>query len=162
MSHPAESAHVFSLVFTPAGSERKPADHYARVPADRLTLAVRQGVVGDAKGGGGRRQLNVMRAETVADLRAEGFHAGPGELGEQVVVAGLEEADLAVGNRLRVGAAVIEVTLPRTGCLRFERIQGKAKQTVEGRLGVMARVVADGEVAVGDAVAVAAAAAAGV
>jgi MOSC domain-containing protein YiiM len=74
-------------------------------------------------------------------------------MGEQIVVAGIDTAAVAVGTRVRLGAAVVEVTLPRTGCSRFERIQGgRSKRSVTGRLGVMARVVEAGEVAVGDAV----------
>jgi MOSC domain-containing protein YiiM len=144
-------AHVVSIVYRPRDTGR-PQDHYARVPADRVALAESQGIVGDRKGGSGDRQLNVMRAETVAELGAEGFKADPGELGEQIVVAGLPAGALAEGVRLRLGAAVILVGIPRTGCARFEMIQGKARQDAKGRLGSLARVVAGGEVAVGDPV----------
>jgi MOSC domain-containing protein YiiM len=46
---------------------------------------------------------------------------------------------------------VIEVGIPRTGCARFEAIQGKPRGLAKGRLGVLATVVAGGVVAVGDA-----------
>ena len=42
--------------------------------------------------------------------------------------------------------------IPRTGCARFEMIQGKPRNDAKGRLGVLATVVSGGEVAVGDAV----------
>ena len=87
-----------------------------------------------------------------AMVPTEGFKAGPGELGEQIVIAGIPVESLVPGARIRLGSAVIEVTKPRTGCGRFEAIQGKAKQSVVGRLGVMARVVVGGEVALGDEV----------
>ena len=74
-------------------------------------------------------------------------------MGEQIVVAGLDETALMPGAGLALGeSAVIEVTLPRTGCDRFEHIQGKPKETTKGRLGVMARVVAGGVVRTGDPV----------
>ena len=47
---------------------------------------------------------------------------------------------------------MIEVGIPRTGCARFEMIQGKPRQSAKGRLGSLATVVTGGEVAVGDAV----------
>jgi MOSC domain-containing protein YiiM len=54
---------------------------------------------------------------------------------------------------LRLGStATVEVVLPRSGCDRFERIQGKHKGLVRGRLGMMVRVVTDGPIAVNDAV----------
>ena len=145
--------HVVSICYTPAGVERRPADRYARIAVAEAALVEDFGIDGDAKGGSDKRQLNVMTAETMARLRAEGFQTAPGELGEQIVVAGVEEAALVPGARLALGdAAVIEVTLPRTGCDRFEHIQGKPKTTAKGRLGVMARVVTGGVVRTGDPV----------
>lgn len=144
-------AHVVSIVFRPRDAGR-PQDRYAREPVERARLVEFQGIAGDRKGGSGDRQLNVMRAETLAGLAAEGFRTGPGEMGEQIVVAGLPADALAAGARLQLGGAVIEIGIPRTGCARFETIQGKPRQAAKGRLGVMARVVTGGEVAVGDPV----------
>lgn len=151
---PRKSApHVVSIVYTPRGTTpRRPQGSYARIPIERVQLAEAKGIVGDVRGKAGKRQLNIMSAETLAELRAEGFRTGPGELGEQIVVSGIDLAAVPVGGRFRLGAAVVEVTLPRTGCDRFEMIQGKPKAAVAGRLGVLARVVTGGEVAVGDPV----------
>jgi MOSC domain-containing protein YiiM len=145
------TARVVSIVYRPPDAGR-PQDHYAREPVERARLVEFQGIEGDRKGGTGDRQLNVMLAESVAELQAEGFKAGPGELGEQIVISGIPAGALVPGARLRLGEAVIEVGIPRTGCARFEAIQGKLKATAKGRLGVMARVVTGGEVAVGDPV----------
>lgn len=148
-------AHIVSIAYTPRGVERRPTDHYARVPVERATLVESRGIEGDVKGAGGARQINVMRAETLTELGAEGRKVEPGQMGEQLVVAGLDPAIFVEGTRLRLGAeAVIEVGIPRTGCGRFEYIQGVTKQSVAGRLGVLARVVVGGEVAVGDEVVV--------
>ncbi len=117
-------------------------------------LTVDRGIEGDRKGKGRDRQLNIMSAETLANLAAEGFKTGPGQMGEQIVVDGIGVDSLPAGARIRLGeSAVVEVTIARTGCDRFEHIQGKLKKLVRGRLGVMARVVTGGPIAVGDAVA---------
>ena len=146
---------IVSIAYTPADVERRPAARYARVAAERAVLVADRGIDGDVKGNGGARQLNVMLAETVARLRAEGFHADPGELGEQLVIDGLEPAELGAGVRLRLGdKAVIEVSMPRTPCERFAHIQSRPKESGRGRIGFMARVVAGGEIAVGSAVSV--------
>jgi MOSC domain-containing protein YiiM len=143
--------HVVSIVYTPRDApELRPQDHFARVPVERVTLAENRGIEGDAKGRPGTRQLNIMPAEMLAELAAEGFKTAPGEMGEQIVVAGIDPTTIGVGTRVQIGEAVVEVTIPRTGCSRFEYIQGKPKESVRGRLGVMARVVAGGTVAVGD------------
>ncbi len=148
-------AHVVSIVYTPRDTaERKPMGRYARVATARAELVEQFGIANDAKGTTTSRQLNVMRAETLAELATEGFKIGPGEMGEQIVVAGLDPAALAEGTRLQIGAAVIEVGILRTGCARFEMIQGKERALAKGRLGVLATVVSGGALAVGDAVSV--------
>src|SRR5215218_3127244 len=144
-------AHVVSIAYRPKDSGR-PQDRYARVPADRVQLIARHGIEGDRKAGSKKRQLNVMLAEHLAELGEEGFRVAPGEMGEQIVVAGVEPAALVEGARLKLGAAVIEVYELRTGCARFEMIQGRPRREVRGRLGAIAGVVVGGEVAVGDAV----------
>lgn len=145
------TGRVESIVYTPKDIPvRKPQGHFARVPAERAELEAFRGIVGDSKGGTGDRQLNVMLAEVMAELGAEGFKAAPGELGEQLVLSGIDRSALGAGARVRVGGAVIEVVMPRTGCARFEAIQGKPRSAAAGRLGVMARVVEGGPVAVGD------------
>lgn len=148
-------AHVVSIVYTPRDTtERKPMDHFARVPVERTELVEQFGIANDAKGNTTSRQLNVMRAETLAELATEGFKTGPGEMGEQIVVAGLDPAALAEGTRLQIGGAIIEIGILRTGCGRFEMIQGKERSLAKGRLGVLATVVSGGALAVGDAVSV--------
>jgi MOSC domain-containing protein YiiM len=145
--------HIVSIVYTPENIDQRPADRYARVAVSQATLVKGMGIQGDSKGRGGKRQLNVMLAGTVEQLRAEGFRTAPGELGEQIVIAGLESVSPSAGLRLHLGeAAVIEVTYPRTPCGRFSRIQGQPQETAQGRIGVLARVVQGGEIVVGDPV----------
>src|SRR4051794_7712783 len=104
------AATIVSIVYRPTHIEQRPADHYGRVPVERVRLVVGHGIQGDTKGSRGKRQLNVMQAEMVEQLQAEGFHAGPGGLGEQIVVAGLDADALAPGSRLQLGdSAIIEV-----------------------------------------------------
>ena len=146
-------AHLVSIVYSPHGVEARPADHYARVSLERITLIEGKGIAGDRKGGSGKRQLNVMCANVIAELGAEGFKTAPGEMGEQLVIDGIEPSALMMGTRLRIGdTAVIEMNIPRTGCVRFERIQGKLKSQAAGRLGVLATVLIGGEIAIGDEV----------
>jgi MOSC domain-containing protein YiiM len=146
-------ATIVSIAYTRPGENPRPEDHYARTPFLGATLIADKGIVGDRKGKGGKRQLNLMSAATLGELATEGFKTGPGEMGEQIAIEGLDVNRLSAGARLRLGSeAVVEVNEPRTGCDRFERIQGKFKGLVSGRLGVMARVVQGGSIAVGDEV----------
>ena len=147
--------HLVSITIKTVEMESKPPDRFSRTCVERAVLSPRQGVVGDVKGGSGKRQLNVMFAETIAELEGEGCHVAPGELGEQIVVAGLPPESRTAGVQLQICAsAVISLDFPRTGCARFERIQKRSKQSVAGRLGMMARVLVGGEIAIGDQVTV--------
>ena len=146
---------VVSIVYTPENVERKPEDFYARVALDRVTLIEGHGIAGDIKGNTGTRQLNIMRAETMAELAGEGLKSKPGELGEQIVIEGFPPEQFVEGARFRIGqSAEIAIGIPRTGCGRFEHIQGTSKKNVAGRLGVLATVSAAGEIVVGDEVTV--------
>jgi MOSC domain-containing protein YiiM len=146
---------IVSIVFKPAEVEAKPADRYARIAVDSAEMVAGKGIDGDRKGSGEERHLNVMSRETLDTLRADGCKTGPGEMGEQIVVDGIDVNRLLAGTRLRLGsAAMIEVVKPRTGCARFERIQKIAIKHTTNRLGVMCRVDLGGQIHVGDEVAV--------
>ena len=145
------AARVVSIVYRPKDTGR-PQDRYSRESAERVRLVEAYGIEGDRKAGSPDRQVNVMLAETLAELGAEGFQVGPGQMGEQIVLAGVDPAALVEGARLKLGEAVIEVGILRTGCARFEMIQGKPRGDAKGRLGALASVVSSGAVAVGDAV----------
>lgn len=141
---------IASIVYKPAGLGEDPATHYLRVSVTDAELVAGRGIQGDLKGVA-NRPLNIMAAATLGALAAEGFQTGPGQMGEQLVFAGLDVDALAPGDRVQIGAeAVVEILKPRTGCDRFEAIQGRPASTVQGRLGMMARVVAGGPIRVGD------------
>jgi MOSC domain-containing protein YiiM len=94
-----------------------------------------------------------MSAEVMVALGGEGYLVEPGLLGEQLILSGIDVNALPVGSRIQIGGeACIELTEPRTGCAKFERYQEKSPQGAAGRLGMMARVVSSGAIAVGDAV----------
>src|SRR5690242_16696675 len=118
--------HVVSIAYKPADVENQPPDHFSRMSIERVVLVAGRGIQGDTKGRSANRQLNVMLAETVDQLRREGFKTGPGQLGEQIVVAGLPPDATGPGLRLRLGeSAVIEFLAPRLPCGRFAHIQGR-------------------------------------
>ncbi len=143
-------AEIYSLVYKPA--DEHAADHYTRVPLEQAHLVIGHGIEGDLSSKP-RRQLNINSFETIKALGDEGFKAKPGELGEQIILRGLDVNVLPAGTRIQLGAeAVIELQKPRTGCERFEAIQGRSPKAAKGRLGVMARVVHAGMVRLGDPV----------
>ena len=144
---------ITSIAYSPAHLPAEPADYYQRLPVSEAALVVGHGIQGDRKGGSPNRQLNIMSAEALGELAAAGFKTDPGQLGEQIVISGLDAGALVPGARVQLGeTACIEVISHRTGCERFEHIQGHPPSEAGSRLGVMAKVIAAGPIAVGDAV----------
>jgi hypothetical protein len=110
------------------------------------------------------RQVHLISAELHEELRARGFDVRPGNMGENVTTRGLDLLALPTGTRLRLGEeAVVEVTGLRNPCVQLDRFQQGLMAAVLDRddagelvrkAGVMAVVVAGGEVRPGDPVAV--------
>lgn len=92
--------------------------------------------------------------------RAAARHAAPlvhGALGENLTLAGLTEDQIWIGDRLHVGSALLEVTEPRQPCYKFNAVMGfphASKQMMQaGCTGFYLKVVEEGEVRAGDALA---------
>lgn len=106
------------------------------------------------------RQVHLIHAELHDELRSAGFAVSAGEMGENVTTRGLDLLGLPAGARLHLGqTAVVEVTGLRNPCVQLERIlPGLMAATLahdeNGGLvrlaGVMAIVLAEGDVAPGD------------
>jgi MOSC domain-containing protein YiiM len=106
------------------------------------------------------RQVHLIHSELHDELRAAGFELTPGQMGENVTTRGLDLLGLPTGTRLRLGdEAVVELTGLRNPCVQLDGIErGLMAATLErgrnGELirkaGVMAVVVASGEVRPGD------------
>jgi MOSC domain-containing protein YiiM len=144
---------VFSIVYKPNDAPASPPNQYNRAPLESALLTVEHGIDGDKKGGNPARQLNVMSYETLDELGSEGFKVQPGQMGEQIILKGINVNALAVGERLQLGGeACIEVVSYRNGCDRFEAYQGKPRTDAKDRLGIMAKVVTPGTIKVGDPV----------
>jgi MOSC domain-containing protein YiiM len=77
-----------------------------------------------------------------------------GMFGENFTSAGLFESELNIGDKLRVGSAVVRVTQPRMPCyklgIRFGRADMVKRFLASGRTGFYLAVLQEGEVGVGD------------
>ncbi len=119
--------------------------------------------------GGPLQALLLVSLEDLEQLRQEGFPVGPGSLGENLTVAGMDFRQLRAGMRLRAGGAVIELTKLRKPCATLDvynspglRIQpllydaqagrGEAASPCWARGGFYAAVPEPGLIRQGDAV----------
>lgn len=80
----------------------------------------------------------------------------PGIFGENLTISDLHSSDALIGDRLRIGAVILEVTAPRVPCVTLATRMGdpafvKLFRAAE-RPGLYCRVIQDGSVRAGDAV----------
>lgn len=111
------------------------------------------------------RQVHLLHAELLDELRAGGFDLAPGRIGENVTTRFIDLLGLPTGARLRLGeTALVAITGLRNPCYQLDFIQtGLMKATLarapDGALirkaGVMAIVLAGGEIRPGDPIEIA-------
>jgi MOSC domain-containing protein YiiM len=120
-----------------------------RVPMERLdrVRVVENGLEGCAHARAGKRSVLFVAAEDLDDLGVE-----PGAVRENFTVRGAEVMSWPIGQRLAAGEAEFEVTMVCDPCELMERIRPGLQAELEGRRGMLARVVQTGAVAVGDGV----------
>jgi MOSC domain-containing protein YiiM len=79
-----------------------------------------------------------------------------GQFGENLTVAGLDEAQLCVGDQLRIGSALFTISQPRVPCfklgIRFGDKRMPKMFADSLRTGVYLRVLQEGSIEAGDAV----------
>ena len=156
-----------------------PGHGFSKSVHERICLLAGLGVEGDAHCGEtvkhrsrvavdptqpNLRQVHLLDSETIDSLNREAFELAPGDLGENVLTRGIDLRALPRGTRLALGRdAVVELTGLRNPCAQIEtfrkgllaRVVGKtASGEIERRAGVMAVVIAGGEVGTDDAIAV--------
>lgn len=169
---PPTSAVVLAVQAGPSHGIGKPS-------RESIRLVVQRGVEGDAHFGEtvqhlsriardptqpNFRQVHLIHRELHEELRARGFTIEPGQMGENVTTRGLDLLSLPLGTHLRLGdEAEIELTGLRNPCRQLDQVQpGLMAATLapgaDGariyKAGVMAVVLAGGQVRPGDPIAV--------
>lgn len=147
----------------------------AKPNEDSIRLVAGMGVEGDAHQGKtvkhrsrvklnpaapNLRQVHLIHAELHDELRETGFVVAAGEMGENVTTRDVDLLGLATGTRLHLGdRAIIEVTGLRNPCAQLDKIHKGLMAATLGRdehgnlvrkAGIMAVVLAEGEVRPGD------------
>ncbi|WP_232665185.1 MOSC domain-containing protein [Pseudonocardia sp. TRM90224] len=86
--------------------------------------------------------------------RELGRALAPGTFGEQLTVEGPGEDDVLIGDELRIGGALLQVTQPRIPCrkmaVRLDEPDMPVRYLRSGRLGFFCKVVEPGRVRAGD------------
>lgn len=106
--------------------------------------------------GGPDKAIYAYATEDYAWWADQGDDVGPGTFGENLTTEGLDLSNAVLGERWRVGSALLEVAQPREPCFKLGIRMGSAafrdRFADADRPGAYLRIIEDGEVGAGDPV----------
>jgi len=120
------------------------------VPLARLIAE--HGLAGDAHAGPWHRQVSLLASESIAKIRALELDVSAGEFAENITTEGFALGEVRVGDRLQIGEAMLEITQLGKECHSRCNIFHTVGTCVMPTEGVFARVLAGGEIQVGDSI----------
>ncbi|SMD17371.1 MOSC domain-containing protein [Rhizobium sp. RU36D] len=133
-----------------------------KIPVSRPVQVDQQGLVGDRicnrKHHGGPDQAVYIEGGATLDWWSQelGHKVEPGTFGENLVISGLDNRDVAVGDRFVIDDVILEATAPRSPCATFAaRMQAPKfvkRYTQAARPGIYCRVLSAGFLEAGQAV----------
>jgi molybdopterin adenylyltransferase len=112
---------------------------------ERRRAIAGQGLEGCAHANPPKREVLFVSKEHLDSVGVE-----PGAIRENLTVEGDDVEQWPIGQRVRAGGAVFEITMVCDPCHRMDELRQGLRAELEGRRGMLARVVEGGEVAVGD------------
>ena len=120
-------------------------------PVPEIFVKIYHGVVGDAHAGEWHRQVSLLASESVDKLREKMPSLDAGVFAENILTSGVCLYELPIGTKMRVGAALLEVTqigkeCHNDGCA----IKRQTGDCVMPREGIFAEVLEEGAIKPGD------------
>jgi MOSC domain-containing protein YiiM len=129
------------------GIWRSPKRRVAMEPLETARVYENEGVEGCAHRRGGKRNVLFVAVEDLEDLGVEA-----GAVKENFTVRGTEVMKWPLGQRLAIGEAEFEVSMICDPCELMDTIRPGLLAEIDGRRGMLARVLKTGRVSVGDEV----------
>jgi len=125
----------------------KPAEGAPMKPVLSATAITGYGLKDDANAGRSKRQILIIERELLDEFRLP-----IGDVRENITVQGIRLAGMAAGTRVRVGNVLLEATLDCAPCQFIEDKRPGLRAAMEGKRGTLFRVIAGGEIKVGDVI----------
>jgi MOSC domain-containing protein YiiM len=132
-------ASIGGIFTSPARKSGRSVGH------ERLRAIEGQGMEGCAHANPPRREVLFVSMEHLDSVGVE-----PGDIRENLTVEGADVQRWPIGQQVRVGEAVFEITMVCDPCQRMDDLREGLRAELDDKRGMLARVVESGEVAVGD------------
>ena len=108
------------------------------------------------------RQVLLIDTIILAELASHDIDLEPGMMGENIIVDGISVMSLAIGTRVEVGEALLEITEVRNPCYQLNEMHPRLLEAAKTsgtepdprNAGMMARILKSGRVRPGDTVTV--------
>jgi MOSC domain-containing protein YiiM len=94
---------------------------------------------------GSSRQVLLLDLETLEEFGIE-----PGRAKENITTRGIALGKMSLGQRLRAGEVLLQVTQPCTPCDQMDEIRQGLQEAIRGRRGLLCRVIEPGRIRRGD------------
>jgi MOSC domain-containing protein YiiM len=123
-----------------------PARKSGRAESHERRLAIAgQGLEGCAHANPPKREVLFVSKQHLDSVGVD-----PGAIRENILVEGDDVEQWPIGQRIRAGGAEFEITMVCDPCHRMDELRQGLRAELQGKRGMLARVVESGEVAVGD------------
>ena len=132
-------ASVVGVYTSPARKSGRSERH------ERRRAIAGRGLEGCAHANPPKREVLFVSKEHLDSVDVE-----PGAIRENITVEGDDVEKWSIGQRVRVGGAEFEITMVCDPCHRMDELRDGLRAELQGKRGMLARVVESGEVVVGD------------
>jgi MOSC domain-containing protein YiiM len=116
-------------------------------PRERVTAIAGSGFEGCAHANPPRREVLFVSREHLDAVGVE-----PGAIRENVTVDGADVQTWPIGQQVKVGDALLEITMVCDPCHRMDELRDGLRAQLHDRRGMLAHVVEGGEIVRGDAI----------
>ena len=114
------------------------------------TFLVELGLEGDAHAGFAHRQVSLISMEDIREARKQLPSLKPGSFAENLTVEGIDLGASKVGDRLRAGEILLEITQIGKECHAKCEIYRTTGDCIMPKKGIFCRVLEAGRVSAGD------------
>jgi MOSC domain-containing protein YiiM len=132
-------ASVVGVFTSPARKSGRSEAH------ERRRAIAGQGLEGCAHANPPKREVLFVSKDHLDSVNVEA-----GAIRENITVDGDDVQQWPIGQRVRAGEAEFEITMVCDPCHRMDELRDGLRGELDGKRGMLARVVQSGEVAVGD------------